>query len=354
MAHDAPATVAELRDERLSAFMDGELPDREHVAVEIEIADDPTMRADLEGLQQVRDGLRDLEVVPAPRSFALTAPPVRPATWLGMPRLDLAMRTGAAVAAVAFAVVLVGDIGGTGSGPIVDRSTSAALSAAPVPLSLESSRGADAAAEPQATPLTAQAATDGESAPPAATPEPTVSEGTAALSVTEDGSGADDADKTVTTVPPDAGGQVSPSSDGDEVSSPGGGAAGSEAPLAAPNTGSTEAGSGDADPAPGDASTDRATPSPATDVEPAATSGDDDATTPAAADEATTSAATTDEPAASPQPVLASPVPQPESASPFVSPSDGGASAAAIALGALAVLFTATSLVLWRRRSVQL
>lgn len=69
------ATLEELRDERLSAYLDGELVAAEAAALERELGEDTALRTELELLRDVRSALRTLGEVRAPRSFALAAPP---------------------------------------------------------------------------------------------------------------------------------------------------------------------------------------------------------------------------------------------------------------------------------------
>ena len=167
-AVDAPAAA---RDERLSAYLDGELPSDELAVVELELDRDGELRAALEGMRQVRDGLQALGEVPAPRSFALNAPvpplPGRASRW------ELATRFGATAAAVAL-VVAVAAPELTGGGARFDKADSTA-STVESALS-DSARATEQFATPQ---LAAEAPVARDDQAP-----------TAGAAATEDGQGA--------------------------------------------------------------------------------------------------------------------------------------------------------------------
>lgn len=121
-----------VRDELLSAFLDDELDPAEAEALASELAGDAELRDALEGMRQVKSALGAFGEVRAPRSFALSAPPA-PAPALsrgGLSRLELGTRIGAAVAAVAFMLVLSGDLrdGPSDRATSDDRSASLATS----------------------------------------------------------------------------------------------------------------------------------------------------------------------------------------------------------------------------------
>ena len=97
--------AAAQRDELLSAYLDGALTPAEARQAEALLAGDAGARATLEELRMVRTALRELGPVTAPRSFALPAVP-SPAPR-GLPRLELATRAGAVLAAASLVVVLV-------------------------------------------------------------------------------------------------------------------------------------------------------------------------------------------------------------------------------------------------------
>ena len=108
---DEGRSAAELaQDELLSAYLDGEVNEAEAAAVERRLEADLEQRGELEELRVLRDALSELGELRAPRPFTLEAPPERARSGLG--RLELAARMGAVAAAVAFAVVLTGDIAG--------------------------------------------------------------------------------------------------------------------------------------------------------------------------------------------------------------------------------------------------
>ena len=102
------------RDELLSAYLDGEATPTEAAELERELAAAPTLRAELDELGALRDALSELGELRAPRPFTLEAPPQRARGGLG--RLELATRAGVFAVAVAFAVVLTGDLVDLGGG----------------------------------------------------------------------------------------------------------------------------------------------------------------------------------------------------------------------------------------------
>lgn len=124
---DAPPSARELRDERLSASLDDVLTAEELAALDAELAADPDLRADLDGLRQVTSLLASLEIERAPRSFALAAPPpAGSAARARFGRLELLVRAGAATAVVAFVVVLAGDLAGSRTAtPVLDQPSAA-------------------------------------------------------------------------------------------------------------------------------------------------------------------------------------------------------------------------------------
>lgn len=115
---DFPATDEERLQERISAYLDGELTDAERASVEAELASDERAREVLEDLQLVRSALGVLEVVPAPRSFAIQAAPARQRAGL-FGRFEMAIRASAAGLALLFVVSVA-----TGGGLSVQSPTS--------------------------------------------------------------------------------------------------------------------------------------------------------------------------------------------------------------------------------------
>jgi hypothetical protein len=93
--------AATARDERLSAYLDGDISADARVRLEIELATDTDLRDALEGIREVRALLGSFPEVRAPRSFALPAPVVRAPS-----RLEWATRLGTVAAAVAFVIAL--------------------------------------------------------------------------------------------------------------------------------------------------------------------------------------------------------------------------------------------------------
>lgn len=159
------ATPAELLDEQLSAFIDGDLSEAAARAIEARLTAEPELRDALSGMQHVRDALVALGESAAPRAFTLEAPPAR----AGLPRMELFARLGAAVSALALAAVLVGDVVTTAQ-PDVQSAASLAqpvtMQAAAAPADTEER----ATSEGQATTEQATAEAQAEAAS-AATPE---------------------------------------------------------------------------------------------------------------------------------------------------------------------------------------
>jgi hypothetical protein len=113
----------ERRDELLSAYLDGELGERERQRLEARLAQDPTLRAELRALHQTVSLLEELPHVAAPRNFILSKSMVerrQPAPRREpQPRLSRVERmawaaplltAATAVVSLLFAVVLVGDL----------------------------------------------------------------------------------------------------------------------------------------------------------------------------------------------------------------------------------------------------
>jgi hypothetical protein len=99
-------SAEEKRRERLNAYVDGALSERERRRFEQELAGDPRLQAELKEIQAVRAALRRLPRVRPPRNFTLdpaaySVPrPYRAAQWYPV------LRTATAFAAVAFAFLL--------------------------------------------------------------------------------------------------------------------------------------------------------------------------------------------------------------------------------------------------------
>ena len=129
---DPVLSAEERRDALLSSYLDGDLTVSEREDVTARLAADGDLRAALDGMRLVRDTLGRFETVRAPRTFAITAPPVRERRS-GYRRLDLVARFGAMAASVAFVAVLAGDLSGgsTPTGTIEEQfsSTTADLAA---------------------------------------------------------------------------------------------------------------------------------------------------------------------------------------------------------------------------------
>lgn len=256
---DPAPTADERRDELLSAYLDDDLtaPEREELDARLET--DVEFRDALDGMRTVRDTLATLEVVRAPRSFAITAPP-EPARR-GFRPLDLVTRVGAMAAAVAFVAVLAGDLSDSGRPPIVQDEAATSLSAEASGAAATGSGATEAAAggagdlttsdlESAATPQddSAEAASqpaDGTvSPPPASTPEAPVLDAEATVQAA-----AATAARSATEEPSSSGAAAAPAqSDGADTAADD---AGSDAPAPlAPNTGGALDPAADATPEP--------------------------------------------------------------------------------------------------------
>ena len=109
------------RDELLSAYLDGELSEREQERLEARLSEDPALRAELRAMHHTVSMVRDLPQVRAPRNFILSesmvkeqrgAPETR-AQPSGSPRRAWAapLLTAAATAmSLLFVIVLMGDL----------------------------------------------------------------------------------------------------------------------------------------------------------------------------------------------------------------------------------------------------
>ncbi len=144
-APDPAPTPAERRDELLSAYLDDDLPAAERADLEARLETDASLRDALAGMRTVRDTLATLEVVRAPRSFAIAAPP-SPEARRGFRPVDIAARFGAMAAAVAFVAVLAGDL--SDGGPTIEQSD--------ISTTLSADAGPDAGVDDAAFAQTAQ------------------------------------------------------------------------------------------------------------------------------------------------------------------------------------------------------
>ena len=160
----AEPTPAQIRDERLSLYLDGDLGREPREALERELAEDAEARAALEGMREVTEALRGLGAegpgaLRAPRPFTLAEPPPSP-RGLG----DPAARLGALAAALAaFAFVAAIGIGvgpgleGRGGGEEMADAPAAIAPAARAP-----SAAQPALAEAQAAPLAADSSDEAD------------------------------------------------------------------------------------------------------------------------------------------------------------------------------------------------
>jgi hypothetical protein len=174
-AREPAATPAEARDERLSAYLDGDVSPDEAAALEDSLASDPSMQEALSGMRRVTDTLAQLDEVRAPRSFAIEAPAAPEARPAGSPRrasrLEFATRIGSALAAVALTIAFVGDglttadraADGTAAPPVAMQAlqapeTQQAAQAAPEAAGSTADSDTESTAESKAAPATTLAA----------------------------------------------------------------------------------------------------------------------------------------------------------------------------------------------------
>ena len=282
-----------VRDELLSAYLDGELDEAQAAGIEDGLAADPALATELDELRVLREALSELGELRAPRPFTLEAPPL--AARGGLSRFEIASRMGAVAAAVAFAVVLSGDIAGLGDDGTSSRSTTQAeggfvTAEAERPEPAAGDAGAsdagsdDAAAAPAstATPQPQEAATNDGAA--AAAPEATA----ARLAPADDDApateGRDSALQADTTADAVVGGAEGAAPQAAPDSSPAAATAPVES-LAAGGGATEEAPAGADDEAPADSAGDGAgeAASPAVAEQPSQTNDDADAAPPEAA-----------------------------------------------------------------------
>ena len=164
-------TPLERLEERLSAYLDGELTSAERSAVEAELEASAEARETLGDLRLVRSALATFDDVRAPRSFALSAPPARvPAggSLVLMRRLELFVRAGAAGAALLFVVAVVHEPASLATGGVAEDAVAAFEATAPGPESLRAADPAGASVAPAFAPAEATP----ESVQPALAPAP--------------------------------------------------------------------------------------------------------------------------------------------------------------------------------------
>ncbi|MBN2084586.1 MAG: hypothetical protein JW748_05125 [Anaerolineales bacterium] len=103
--------------EALSAYLDGRLEDTGKAALEDRLSREEDLRRHLAELRAVKESLRALPALSPPRPLTLTpaqaGAPVRPSGWFSPRRMTL----GAALAAMAFALVLSADLVSRGAMP---------------------------------------------------------------------------------------------------------------------------------------------------------------------------------------------------------------------------------------------
>jgi len=156
----------ERRDELLSAYLDGELGERERERLEARLSEDVALRAELRAMQQTISMVHELRQVSAPRNFILSQSMVQRREPAPAPELRRAwaaplLTAATTIVSLLFVVVLVGDLLLSGVG---------GFASAPAPM-----RQAEEAA-PMALEITATPEVEGELAaaptvPPAASEE---------------------------------------------------------------------------------------------------------------------------------------------------------------------------------------
>src|SRR5437870_6461051 len=87
---DALLRVSSDNDERLSEYVNDNLPAAERAALERELQHDAELREALQGMRAVADALRSLGVAEVPRPFTLRATAVP--RQVGLPRVELLAR----------------------------------------------------------------------------------------------------------------------------------------------------------------------------------------------------------------------------------------------------------------------
>ncbi len=124
--------------EALSAYLDGQLPDKQRIKLEARLAADADLQAALDGLRRTRTLLRRAPQAKAPRNFTLT--PDMVAAPVKFPRLYAPMRLVSVLASFLFVVVIFADVlTGAGDQPVFSTAADFADTA-----------GADAGAMPAA------------------------------------------------------------------------------------------------------------------------------------------------------------------------------------------------------------
>jgi hypothetical protein len=150
--------ASEERDERLSAYIDGDLTVDERSALDAELAANEALRDDLAGMRAVTAALGQLESVRAPRPFTLEAPPVSSRR----PRiLDVGLQLGAALSALLLVVAIVdpGDGGGIASTAVPIEQSRSAESSQTAEADSGNAAAGGALALPEASPVPANGGT---------------------------------------------------------------------------------------------------------------------------------------------------------------------------------------------------
>jgi anti-sigma factor RsiW len=165
--------------EALSAYLDGELPERERVKLEARLSQQADLRAGLEQLRQTRLFLRSLPQKKAPRNFTIR-PELTPRR--NPPRVYPILRLASVLASALFVIVIAGDLAlGVAPRSLVDRFIPPAAVQAPSAASNPITENPVGSVAPSVLipPTAASAPTIIPSEPPAA-PTPEISQDSAA------------------------------------------------------------------------------------------------------------------------------------------------------------------------------
>lgn len=155
----------ERRDELLSAYLDGELGERERERLEARLSEDAALRAELRAMQQTVSMMHELRQVSAPRNFILSesmvqrrepAPAREPRRAWAAPLLTAATT----IVSLLFVVVLVGDLLLSGVGGFVSAPAPMRQAEESAPMALESTATPEFEGELAAAPTAPPAASE--------------------------------------------------------------------------------------------------------------------------------------------------------------------------------------------------
>jgi anti-sigma factor RsiW len=100
--------ISERDLETISAYLDGQLPQRERTRLETRLQTDPGLREAYEQMHRTRAVLRSLPAVRAPRNFTLTPQMVK--VRKSPPAAYPVLRLASVLATLMFVLVMVGDL----------------------------------------------------------------------------------------------------------------------------------------------------------------------------------------------------------------------------------------------------